>query len=517
MMFGERRPSAEHGAVSSTFGMLLWTGTTPGPLLRYLYAAAVVAAGTLLAELLYRTFGVTRLSPVFLGAVLLAALQLGRGPGLFSAVLAFLVYNFYLVEPRFTFQFASDDLLTLALFLAVALVTGSLAGRVRDEVLQRRTRERTLSTLFDASRLMSATESEAVLRNRIAEAVATAAGSYAAVVGDDGSLHTYGSVDGSPTPEDLVREVAQPVLSRPAGTTRRTGLWRVRSLRADENSFGAVVWRAPENARRGAEAEGLISVLVDLGGAAVARARLSAAKAELEGVTRAEQLRTALLSSVSHDFRTPLAAIMASASSLLEYGNKLEPAVRRDLLENIQEEAERLNRFVANLLNMTRLESGALDVRTEPVPVRETIDRVLRRLERRCGARKLTHLVTTPDLVAEADPVLLEQALTNIAENAIHYTPDGSEVTVWADEVDGAISIEVTDEGEGIPTRDLPRVFDKFYRVAQPRSAAQGAGLGLSIARGLIEAMEGRVTAGGRLDGRKGLNVAVRLRAASAA
>jgi two-component system sensor histidine kinase KdpD len=145
------------------------------------------------------------------------------------------------------------------------------------------------------------------------------------------------------------------------------------------------------------------------------------------------------------------------------------------------------------------------------VAVRETIDRVLRRLERRCGARKLTHLVTDADPVAEADPVLLEQALTNIAENAIHHTPDGSQVTVWAGAVDGAISIEVADEGDGIPPRDLPRVFDKFYRVAQPRSAAQGAGLGLSIAKGLIEAMEGRVTAGGRTDGRKGLSVAVRL------
>ena len=507
MTFGAVQPPEARGSV----GMLLWTHTAPSRLVRYFWAGCVVAAGTLVAELLFSAFGVARLSPVFLGAVLLSALQLGRGPGLFSAVLAFLIYNFYLVEPRFTFQFASDDILTLLLFLAVALVTGSLAGRVRDEVIQRRARERTLSTLFDASRLMSATENEAVLRERLAEAVATAAGSYAAVVAEDGSRHAFGDADGASDAERLVSEVAAAVLAKPGGGTRRLGVWRARTLRADEDSFGAVVWRAPEDAERGLEAESLINVLVDLGGAAVARARLSAAKAELEGVTKAEQLRTALLSSISHDFRTPLAAIMASATSLLEYEDKLDREVRHDLLENIQEETERLNRFVANLLNMTRLESGALDVRTEPVAVRETIDRVLRRLERRCGARKLTHLVADADPVAEADPVLLEQALTNIAENAIHHTPDGSQVTVWAEAVDGAISIEVADEGDGIPARDLPRVFDKFYRVAQPRSAAQGAGLGLSIAKGLIEAMEGRITAGGRTDGRKGLNVEVRL------
>jgi two-component system sensor histidine kinase KdpD len=206
-----------------------------------------------------------------------------------------------------------------------------------------------------------------------------------------------------------------------------------------------------------------------------------------------------------------LATILASASSLLEYDHQLEPAVRRDMLENIQEEVERLNRFVANLLNMTRLESGVLEVRTEPVLVREVIDRVFRRLQRRSGSRKLTQLISVRDLEAQADPVLLEQALTNIAENAVSYSPEASEVTVWANEMDGQVVIDISDEGVGVPARDQSRIFDKFYRVAQTGPAPQGAGLGLSIARGLIEAMGGKVQAAGRSDGRSGLSVEMRL------
>jgi two-component system sensor histidine kinase KdpD len=481
--------------------------------LRYLWATGIVAGGTLAAEVLYRTLDTTRLSMVFLAAVLLAALQLGRGPALLSALLAFLIYNFYLVEPRFTLQFASaEDFLTLVLFLGVALGTGSLAGRVRDEVLQRRSRERTLSTLFDASRLMSATENEQVLRERIAEVVASAAQGFAVVIGDDGVQHASGAIEEETEATATARELAKSAMFKASNLTQRSGLWRSRAIKADDRIFGAVVWRpAADLNHRGAEVEKLIDVLVDLGAAAIARAWLSSVKAEMDAVTQAERLRTALLSSISHDFRTPLATILASASSLLEYDDKLEAAVRRDLLENIQEEVERLNRFVANLLNMTRLESGVLEVRTEPVLVREVIDRVLHRLERRSGGRKLTQLISVRDLKVQADPVLIEQALTNIAENAVSYSPEASEVTVWANEMDGQVVIDISDEGLGVPARDQARIFDKFYRVAQAGPAPQGAGLGLSIARGLIEAMGGQVRAAGRSDGRAGLSVELRL------
>jgi two-component system sensor histidine kinase KdpD len=283
-----------------------------------------------------------------------------------------------------------------------------------------------------------------------------------------------------------------------------------------DGPLGAVVWRVSDDrVRRDADTESLINVLVDMGAAAIARASLSSVKAEMEAVTRAEHLRTALLSSISHDFRTPLSAILASATSLLEYDDRLEPEIRKDLLLNIQEEVERLNRFVANLLNMTKLESGVLEVRTEPVPVGEVIDRVLRRLGRRPGGRSLVQTVDDRSLEAEADPVLLEQALTNIAENAVQYSPDGSTVTVRAQAIGGRVRIDVLDEGEGVPARDRHRIFEKFFRAANARSAPQGAGLGLSIARGLIEAMGGEVSAETREDGRSGLRMQIQLAAAT--
>jgi two-component system sensor histidine kinase KdpD len=274
-----------------------------------------------------------------------------------------------------------------------------------------------------------------------------------------------------------------------------------------------VVWRPAQKRGDVGDTDGLVDVLVDLGAAAIARARLSSVKAEMEAVRQAERLRTALLSSISHDFRTPLATIMASATSVLDYDEQLGPEVRRDLLQNIREEVERLNRFVSNLLNMTRLESGVLEVRTEPVQVREVVDRVVHRLEKRSGGRRLTPMIMDRDLQVRADPVLLEQALTNIAENAITYTPAETEVTIWADTTDDAVVIDVSDEGEGVPAKDQAKIFEKFFRLGQ-QEAPQGAGLGLSIARGLVEAMSGQVWAEARTDGHSGLSVKLRLQRA---
>ncbi|HEX8568673.1 MAG TPA: ATP-binding protein [Caulobacteraceae bacterium] len=202
---------------------------------------------------------------------------------------------------------------------------------------------------------------------------------------------------------------------------------------------------------------------------------------------------------------------MASTTSLLEYDEQFTPDVRRDLLTNIQEEADRLSAFVANLLSMTKLDSGVLEVRSEPVPIREVVHRVVDRLRTRCGERRLTPLVLSPELAAQADPMLLEQALMNVAENAVKFSPAGSEVMIAAEVAGSRVVIEVMDEGLGVPEAERPRIFDKFYRVADPRSSAQGSGLGLSIAKGMIEAMSGDISAGGRTDGRAGLSVQLRL------
>jgi two-component system sensor histidine kinase KdpD len=488
----------------------------------YLQAVLIVAAGALVAAVLYLAFGATRLSAVFLGTVLIAALRLGVRPGIAAAAASFVVY-LYLVEPFPGVRLRSaEDVTMLSLFLAVALLTGGLAGKVRDERETARARARELSILFDAGRALSATESEPGLREQLARTVAAAAGSEVRLQFEDGPAGAVtageqlaGEQAGAEAVERLLLDHGRPL------ETVRCGVWRARFLQVDDRRLGRALWRAP--AARGApgappdtpELDKFVAVLVDLGAAAIARARVSRERSEVEAMRRTESLRTALLSSMSHDFRTPIAAVLASASSLLEYGDRFAPEVREDLLRNIQEEAERLNRFVVNLLNMTRIESGVLEIQRSTFPVGEAIAGVRRRLGKRYGAERLVAEVADAELEVRADLLLLEQSLENIADNALKLSPEEARVTITADRIGDHVTVSVSDHGDGVPAADLPRLFHKFYRASNARAAARGTGLGLAIARGLIEAMDGAVEARARPDGRSGLVVLISLPAAA--
>jgi two-component system sensor histidine kinase KdpD len=208
---------------------------------------------------------------------------------------------------------------------------------------------------------------------------------------------------------------------------------------------------------------------------------------------------------------------MGSATTLIHYGKTLKPAVRSDLLLSIREEAERLNRYVGDLLDMTRLEGGGLNTRSEWIDVRDVLDaaigRVARRLERRDLIRDFPAELTS----VQADPGLLEQAIVNILENAIAYSPDASRIEVAAYEDRGNVLVSIEDEGPGIPRGDLERVFEKFRRLEEPSDRSRGerhkgAGLGLSIAKGFVEAMGGRIAATSPILGGRGTRVLVSLR-----
>jgi two-component system sensor histidine kinase KdpD len=187
--------------------------------------------------------------------------------------------------------------------------------------------------------------------------------------------------------------------------------------------------------------------------------------------------------------------VLGSTTTLIDYGDQLDPEVRADLLQSIREEAERLNRYVGDLLDMTRLEGGALAPRSDLIDVRKAVDAAIERVSRRLGNRKLERDFASQVSLVKADAGLLEQAVVNILENAIGYGPDGSliEVAVHEDQDDVVISIE--DQGPGIPKADLDKVFEKFRRLDQPTDRGKGAGLGLSIAKGFVEAMGGRIAA----------------------
>lgn len=477
---------------------------------RYALAAVFVALSTLTAEVMYRTSENPRLSMAFLAGVLVSAYLLGSGPAYVAAGLAFLSYNFYLVEPRFIFSFESEDVVTLAAFLAVAMLTGNLTGRVRDQAARAEARAQTTDILFRATHEFSALSDEAVIRQRLVQHLATAARGDA-LVKDQDDLRVWPECLSSPA-EAI--EAARSLEAAPgdAAWSVASGGWVVRTLRAGGQSLGVAAWRSVDDPSLNPDERTLLEILADAGAAALARARLNAARAEAEARAKTEDLRNALLSSISHDLRTPLAAILASASSLEQFGDGFDSAVRNDLAATIREEAERLDAFVANLLHMSRVESGALAVQATPFGAAEVIARTVERRARVLGGRTT---VEAPTDLADAlgDPVLFEQALGNVVENALRHTPPQAavEVRAWQDGVD--VVVEVADRGSGVDPGETERIFQKFVRGAGA-FGRPGVGLGLAIARGLAEAMGGSVSARNRTPPETGLVVTFRIPAA---
>lgn len=279
-----------------------------------------------------------------------------------------------------------------------------------------------------------------------------------------------------------------------AGTgTHPNASWTFRPLQGVKTRAGVVGVEPQAVATE--DGERYVAALLDQGAVALERAELAAAAADAEALRRTDTLRSALLNSVSHDLRTPLSTVLGSVTTLIDYGATLKPKVRDDLLVSIREEAERLNRYVGDLLDMTRLEGGGLVTRREWVDVRDVLRAAVDRVKRRLGRRKM--LWDFPDKVTlvMADPSLLEQALVNILENAIAYGPDESSIEVAAYEDRRNVVISIEDEGRGIPTTELERVFEKFRRMEEATDRGKGAGLGLAISKGFVEAMGGRIAA----------------------
>ncbi len=468
-----------------------------------------MALSTGLAEVFYLVTQVTRVSAIFLAGVLITAFWLGSGPAYFAAGLAFIAYNYYLMEPRDSLSIGGlEAALTLAMFFAVAMLTGSLTGRVRDQAEKAQARARTTQALFDATRDFSASPDENFIRQRLAHHLARAGRGDALVLTD---TSTFASVEGLEASPELLHQAralgAEDWLNGVA--THIVDGWSVRPLHADGATLGVAAWRPLAGGQHAADEQTLLEILADAGASAEARARLAAAMSNAEARARTEELRNALLSSISHDLRTPLAAIMASASSLQEFGDDFDVATRRDLTATIQEESERMNAFVANLLNMTKLEAGALTVQHTRFDIKEVIERTLRRQQL---VQKRTILQATPgeDLEASGDPLLFEQALGNIVENAIRYSPAGSTVRIVCERDANDAVVRVTDEGPGVAPSDMARIFDKFYRSPSVSGKA-GTGLGLSIARGFMEAMGGDVTVVNRPRPERGLAVTLKI------
>jgi two-component system sensor histidine kinase KdpD len=214
----------------------------------------------------------------------------------------------------------------------------------------------------------------------------------------------------------------------------------------------------------------------------------------------AERLRGALLTSLSHDLKTPLAAILGAANSLREYGERFDAKERSEMIGTIEEEASRMARFVSNLLDMTRLESGAIELKRQPTDLSDVVGTALRRTETLLADFKVS-LDIEPNLpLLELDDMLFEQVLVNLLDNAAKYAPPSSTITVKAQKAGDVVRLQVLDEGVGIPEDQLSLIFEKFHRVKGRDRQRAGTGLGLAICRGFVEAMGGAITAANRID-----------------
>ncbi|MGQ3041158.1 MAG: DUF4118 domain-containing protein [Brevundimonas sp.] len=467
----------------------------------YAIGAGFVAVATGLALLLDQSFERVDLGVVYLSAVLAAGVLYGLRPALAAATVAFLTYNFLFLSPRYSFSIGSPtDILTLLVFWAVALVTGYLAGRVRDQARRAQRRASAVSALLAASQTLTNADGVSETARVLAEQTAAAAGARAVVL--------------LPENEDIVVAATAPQTEslgsaamaaarwawthgEPAGHgtgTLPNTRWTFRPLEGVRGRAGVAGVEAAA-LTPGSDEERLALALLEQGAVALERARLASEAVETESLRRADRFRGALMNSVSHDLRTPLSTVLGASTTLIAYGDTLKPSVRADLLLSIREEAERLNRYVGDLLDMTRLEGGGLNIRADWTDTRDVLNAAAERVSRRLESRRMTRDFPAKLSLVMLDQALLEQAVVNTLENAIAYSPDGSRIELAAYEDRGSVVISIEDEGKGIPTDELQRVFDRFRRMEEPSDRQKGAGLGLAIAKGFVEAMGGRIAA----------------------
>jgi two-component system sensor histidine kinase KdpD len=400
-------------------------------------------------------------------------------------------------------------LFTFAVMLATALVISTLTTRVTFQAESARKRERRTASLYAISHQLAAARAPEQIAQAAVRHVGDALDAKVALLlpkRDDGSLVSIAAEPGSFEPGDHDDAVARWVLDHGeiAGHGTATlpgsaGLYL--PLVASHGTVG-VLGVLPNTAWRPIEPERLhlLETLAGLIALAVERVQLAAEAARIRVQMETEKLRSSLLSAVSHDLRTPLSVVTGAASTLLDGSDTIEPALRRELLKSILGEAAHLNRLVANLLDMTRLEAGALEVNKQWQSVEEIVGTALARLPQQLqGHTVATHL--QPDLpFVPMDEVLIEQVLVNLLENAAKYSPRGTLIELTAFANGQSLTVEVADRGPGLSQSDLSRVFEKFYRAASS-SGRPGAGLGLTICRGIIELHGGHIEAENRPGG----------------
>ena len=484
----------------------------------YAFAVLAVAAALGLGVLIQPRLGIENVDLVFLTAVVGVAVRYGLLPSLVASVVASLCYNFFFLPPIYTFTIADPtNVAAFVFFIIVAVIVSHVAARSRTEAVIAHGRVRTVESLYAFSRKLAGVGTmDDVLWATAYQTALMLKVRVVLLLPERGSI----AVKAGYPPEDTLDE-ADLAAANWAWTNNhaagrgsdtlpgakrlflpmRTGRGAIGIVGIDSDKPGPLL--TPDQRR-------LLDALIDQSALAIERVSLVGDLERAKRTAETDRLRSALLTSISHDLKTPLAAVLGTAGTLRDLSGQLTETQRRDLLATIVDESERLNRFIVNLLDMTRLESGAVVPNTSLHDPGEIVGTALNR-----AAKILARHRVEVDLAAglpmlELDAVLFEQVLFNLLDNAAKYAPPDTTIRIrgWRD--GESVCLQVMDEGDGIPPADLERIFDKFYRAQKGDHVRAGTGLGLAISRGFVEALHGTITAANRVD-RSGAAFTVRM------
>jgi two-component system sensor histidine kinase KdpD len=474
----------------------------------YVIALAAVGGALGVSLVLQPMFGVENVDLIFLTAIVGIAVRYGLWPSMAASVAASLCYNFFFMPPLYTFTITDPtNVAAFVLFAVLGIVVSNLAGRGRTQTVTALQRVRSVESLHAFSRkLASAGTLDDVLWATAHQIAAMLKVRVVVLLPESGFI----AVKGGFPPEDRLDEADLAAAkcaweqNRPAGRDSDAlpgAKWLFLPMRTGRGPIGIVgICRDEPGPLLRAEQRRLLDALADQGALAIERVHLVEDIERVRREAETDRLRSALLTSISHDLRTPLAAVLGAAGALRDLPKSLDDDAKADLLATVIDESERLNRFIANLLDMTKLESGAIVPNMAPHDLGEIVGSALERA-RKILAKHRVEVAIGPDLpMIVVDPVLFEQVLFNVLDNAAKYAPVGTAVTIQGWEDNHTIRLQVLDEGDGIPPEDLERIFDKFHRARKGDQVRAGTGLGLSISRGFVEAMHGTITAANRTD-----------------
>jgi two-component system sensor histidine kinase KdpD len=473
-------------------------GTPPpwyGPL-GYLVTVVGVGIATAGLELLLPLLSVASIYLVYLVVVVGVSVGWGLKQGIFASVLGFLSANFFFTQPLFTFTVSAvQDIIALVTFLGLATLTSELVSRLRREAQEARRNQQITATLYTLSQTLTRQQSLPALLNEVTDQLCSVLELAACTI----------LISGTDTLGALTAHSGQVLQKASAGANVLTT-----PLVAGGEEIGALLIQLPRNRRAISEEEQrIVAAFAEQLQIAVERAQLQQTAIQTEVLRRTDALRVALLSAVAHDLRTPLTSIKTAAGSLLNPPTPVEWSAedRHEFLTAIVEEVDRINRLVTNLLDVSRIEAGKLRPHKELYRIDELVNTVVERLKPMLEDHALTVNVEKGLPAVQMDVIQIDEVLTNLLENAIKYTPEGTPVEVGVKKAGSTIEVKVEDKGPGISPEHIPHLFSRFYRVTMDNRQGAGgkwgagSGLGLAIVKGIVEAHGGQVSVGNRAGG----------------